>query len=175
MLVKLALVAYFLALTLWMGGLIVLSFLVAPAVFKANPSKAQAGKTFGEILRRFNYVEFICAFILLVSYVKIYKVLNFDLLMNDNSVLWVIRIRALLILLMVAVLFIYGLYINPKLRQIRIEHNINFDEDVNDVNRTARSQFSKLHKLSEVLTVLNMIFGLALFVISCISIANILE
>ena len=65
--------AYVLALVVWLGGMVVLGALVAPATFQilqasapAN-GRALAGDLFGQILARFHYVAYASGAVLLVS------------------------------------------------------------------------------------------------------------
>lgn len=67
--------AYVLALTTWLGGMIALGALVAPATFQVLPlhepetGRAIAGAVFGTILARFHYVAYACGVVLLVTLV----------------------------------------------------------------------------------------------------------
>jgi len=65
--------AYLLALVIWLGGVVVLGALVAPATFgvlqAAAPEagRALAGEVFGTVVARFHYVEYAAGAVLLVS------------------------------------------------------------------------------------------------------------
>ena len=60
-----------LALTVWVGGLIVLGAIAAPAVFdligarQLSGDRLLAGAIFGEILRRFHLLSYLCGLVLL--------------------------------------------------------------------------------------------------------------
>ena len=64
---------YVLALVIWLGGMVVLGVIVAPATFQVlqassvENGRALAGELFGTILERFHYVAYTCGGILLVS------------------------------------------------------------------------------------------------------------
>ena len=64
---------YVLALVIWLGGMVVLGAMVAPATFQVLQASAPgigrtlAGELFGTILARFHYVAYACGGILLVS------------------------------------------------------------------------------------------------------------
>ena len=66
---------YVLALVVWLGGMVVLGAIVAPATFQvlqaSAPSigRALAGDLFGQILARFHYVAYACGGVLLVTLV----------------------------------------------------------------------------------------------------------
>ena len=61
-----------LALTLWVGGLLVLGAIAAPAIFDVVAARQHvagdrmlAGAIFGETLRRFHLLSYVCGFVLL--------------------------------------------------------------------------------------------------------------
>lgn len=56
-----AVLIYQLSLTLIVGGLAVLGFIVAPMLFRALPSREQAGATFGRIFTVYGAVELTAA------------------------------------------------------------------------------------------------------------------
>ena len=51
---------YHLALVVWLGGILILVSLVAPTIFKTAASREEAGTIFGNIIRRFQTVQFVC-------------------------------------------------------------------------------------------------------------------
>ena len=64
-----------LALTLWVGGLLVLGAIAAPAIFDVLAARAGsgdrmlAGAIFGEVLRRFHLLTYVCGLVVLGSLV----------------------------------------------------------------------------------------------------------
>src|SRR4029450_2528070 len=64
-----------LALTLWVGGLLVLGAIVAPSVFEVLAAhhivndRLVGGAVFGEVLRRFHVLSFTCGAVLLSTLV----------------------------------------------------------------------------------------------------------
>ena len=62
-----------LALTLWVGGLLVLGAIAAPSIFEVLATqhvagdRVIAGAVFGEILRRFHLLSYACGFVLLTT------------------------------------------------------------------------------------------------------------
>src|SRR5215208_5126719 len=60
-----------LALTLWVGGLLVLGAIAAPAIFEVLAvrhvvdDRLVAGAVFGEVLRRFHLLSYTCGLVLL--------------------------------------------------------------------------------------------------------------
>jgi hypothetical protein len=62
-----------LALTLWLGGLIVMGAIAAPSIFDTLAARhvlddrVVAGAIFGELLRRFHLLAYACGLVLLVS------------------------------------------------------------------------------------------------------------
>ncbi|MDE3135800.1 MAG: DUF4149 domain-containing protein [Acidobacteriota bacterium] len=57
----------FLSLTIWVGGIIYLSFVVAPAVFITLPSIDQAGSVVGVILPKLHWLGVICGVVYVAS------------------------------------------------------------------------------------------------------------
>src|SRR4029078_11412741 len=59
------------ALTLWVGGLLVLGAIAAPSIFEVlaahqvTNDRVIAGAVFGEVLRRFHWLSYGCGFVLL--------------------------------------------------------------------------------------------------------------
>ena len=64
---------YVLALVIWLGGMVVLGAIIAPATFEVLQARAPevgralAGELFGTILARFQYVAYACGGVLLIS------------------------------------------------------------------------------------------------------------
>ena len=58
---------HYLALSLWVGGIVFLSAIAAPSAHQSMASKAVAGEIVGKMLRRFNNIELSCCFILVVT------------------------------------------------------------------------------------------------------------
>ncbi|MGE5815812.1 MAG: hypothetical protein ACM36C_15090, partial [Acidobacteriota bacterium] len=64
--------AYLLALVIWLGGLIPLGGIAAPAIFAALTGahgaggREMAGLAFGAVLRRFHVVAYLCAALMIV-------------------------------------------------------------------------------------------------------------
>jgi hypothetical protein len=62
-----------LALTLWVGGLLVLGAIAAPSIFEVlairhvADDRVLAGAIFGETLRRFHLLSYLCGFVLLAT------------------------------------------------------------------------------------------------------------
>ena len=65
--------AYVLALVVWLGGMVVLGAIVAPATFQVLPAidaangRALAGALFGQILARFHYVAYAAGALLIIT------------------------------------------------------------------------------------------------------------
>ena len=64
---------YVLALVVWLGGMVVLGAIVAPATFQVlqasapESGRALAGELFGTMLARFHYFAYACGGVLLIS------------------------------------------------------------------------------------------------------------
>jgi uncharacterized membrane protein len=155
MMLRAAHAVYFLALAVWVGGLVALAFVAAPNAFKHAPSPAEAGRIFGPTLRSFGYVEMVCAALLLVSSVV--------LLVGDPRPQWAEYARVGLVGLMILLLFAYGFGINPAIAEER-ERVTGFDQLKE--GDPGRARFDRLHRWSVRLVGANIVAGLALIVLS---------
>lgn len=61
----------FLSLTIWVGGIIYLSFVVAPALFTTLPSLDQAGAVVGVILTKLHWLGVSCGVVYLAAAVSL--------------------------------------------------------------------------------------------------------
>lgn len=139
-------VLFFVALSVWVGGMVALGALAAPALFRHLPS-GQAGTIFGAILRRFAYVELACGVVALTGASMTYAATRHWAVFS-----W-IRIVALTAMLLISAGATFG--VNPKVARLR------------DVpGEEARREFDRLHGTSERLALLNVLLGTALLAVS---------
>jgi hypothetical protein len=145
------------ALVLWLGGMLVLALVVAPSVFRALEAadpingRVQAGVAFGEILRQFHLVSYVCGAIVLVGLF----VLKF---IGPPPRAFIPR--ASIAALMLASALYSGLLIGPEIDQLQthiqgpVTHLAESDP--------RRSRFDQLHRTSTTLMTVNMALGLVL-------------
>src|SRR5829696_6502144 len=92
---------YVLALVIWLGGMVVLGAIVAPATFQLLQASAPsigrglAGDLFGQILARFHYVAYACGGIMLVSMMAMG-------LLGPRPRAFAVRLAVILVMLLVA-------------------------------------------------------------------------
>lgn len=58
---------HLLALSVWVGGIVIIGAIVAPTLFRGAGSRRSAGVLMGEILRKFDRVALACAGALIVT------------------------------------------------------------------------------------------------------------
>ncbi len=136
------------ALVVWLGGMIVLGGLVAPAAFDVLPrvaldGRALAGDVFGEILRRFHLVAYGCGAIIFVGLF----VMKFVGPPPEAFVP-----RAAIVAAMLAVAAYSGFIVSPEIEALQADargehHSVQFDS---------------LHQRSTLLMTLNLGLGLVL-------------
>ena len=143
--------AYLLALVVWLGGMIVLGALVAPATFgvlqASDPvgGRQLAGDVFGAIITRFHYVAYAMGAILLVSLVAMR-------LIGPKPAACTIRIA--LIAAMLGVALYSGVFV---LRDIHTIQQVS-PGGVSQLTPAdpRRARFDELHQLSTRLMLLNL-------------------
>ncbi len=148
---------YVLSLVVWLGGMIVLGAVSAPATFQVlenrEPSsgRALAGAVFGETLRRFHAVAYAAGLLLLATLVAMAVVgprpRGFG-------------VRAAIVAVMLAVAMGSGLIVSRRIA--RLQQEIGGPVAALDAADPRRTQFGRLHTLSTVLMLVNIAGGLAL-------------
>jgi uncharacterized membrane protein len=155
-LVTLAAILEIIAITLWVGGMATLAFIVAPAVFQSEPSREKAGKTFGLMLKRFHWVAYGCgAVILLAGALRWAGSFNHRLSASELT-------RYIIAVLMLGLSLYSGLVISGKLDGLRKKMTSGIDRTPKDDPN--RIEFNNLHRLSTTLMAFNLLLGLALAV-----------
>ncbi len=150
---------FFTALAVWVGGMAALAFVVAPAVFRAAPTRAAAGAIFGASLRAFSHVEMACAALVVVASVI--------LATGASRGGWAEGGRLALVAVMVLLLFTYAFGVNPAIAEERSRVPDLASAPDGD---PARARFDRLHRWSERLFGANLLAGLALLVLSAATI-----
>lgn len=160
--IRLVTTIYFISLSVWVGGMIVLAFLVAPLTFKTLGSKTQAGELFGTFLHAFVYVDLACALTCTVTILV--RTLRPGLhAPGPDGWSW-----AQLALLggMVLVAAAHDLVVLPRARTARNEIRSFDTPPETPAEENARRGFRRLHTTSEFLFGLNMVLGLCLMGVS---------
>jgi hypothetical protein len=149
--------AYVLALTCWLGGMVVLGAMVAPATFEilqaAAPAtgRALAGDLFREILARFHLLAYGAGALMLVTLAGM-------ALLGPRPRSFAIRVAIVAAMLAVAVYS--GQFVLAAIDQIQAEAG-RLPSQLPDGD-PRRLRFDALHLLSTRLMMLNLFGGLAL-------------
>ncbi len=155
-LINISAIIEIIAITIWVGGMASLAFIVAPAIFQSEPSREKAGKTFGLILKRFQYVAYGCgALILATAGMRWAGSFNHQLSASELT-------RYVIAVLMFGISLYSGLVVSPKLDEIREKMPGGIDRT--QLNDPRRVTFNNLHRLSTTLMAFNLLLGLAMAV-----------
>lgn len=148
------------AITIWVGGMAALSFIVAPAIFQTAASRDSAGKTFGTILRRFHPVMYACGLLILAA-------AGMRWAGAFRNKLYAPELTRYVIALIMLVLALYsGLVISKKLDRLRTSMTAGIDRVPKEDPR--RVEFNRLHALSTTIMAFNLLLGLAMAVLFAI-------
>jgi hypothetical protein len=144
-------------LVVWIGGMVTLGLLVAPSTFQilqeADPATGRvlAGQVFGEILRRFHLLSYLCGGILFVSLF----VMKFVGPPPSGFV-----VRSAIVAAMLAVALYSGLPVSRELEAIQSQ----LAGPVSNLPASdlRRQRFDDLHRRSTMLMTINLGLGLVL-------------
>lgn len=132
-----------LALTLWVGGLIVLGAIVAPSVFEVLAARhiasdrLVAGAVFGEILRRYHVLSFACGAVL-------FSTLVFRGVMGPRPIMFAARV--VVAFLMLAATAYSGMIVVPRIE--RVQAGAAAAPSTLPENDPRRVEFERLHTMS---------------------------
>ena len=137
----------FLALSLWLGSDVFLSFVVAPGAFRILPSRDQAGAIVGHSLWWMHFLGVTCGIVLLVAR-----------LLRARSFASLVAPAALCVVLMIALTVASQHAVSPKMAALRLQ--------MGSIQATAAdspllAEFSRLHRLSVSLESGVLLAGLA--------------
>ena len=124
----------FLALSIWLGSDVFLSFVVAPGAFSVLASRDQAGAIVGYSLTRMHWLGVVCGVLILLSrFVRARSVTNLG------------SAATLFIVMMMLLTVISQLTVSPKMAKLRVQ--------MGSIQATAAdspllAEFSRLHRVS---------------------------
>ncbi|NOZ54469.1 MAG: DUF4149 domain-containing protein [Gammaproteobacteria bacterium] len=127
-------------LTLWVGGLWVIGYLVTPTLFSMLGDRQLAGNIAGQLFHIISYVGLVCGAMLLLS---IFKRLGL------HWRIWVLLAMVLLVAIMAFIL-------QPMMQNLKLQGLIE--------GSPAQAKFGMLHGVSAVLYLINALMGLILVV-----------
>jgi hypothetical protein len=146
-----------LALAVWVGGLIALAAVVAPAMFDVLGStgaggRLQAATVFAETLRRFDRLAYVCGGVILAS-------LTTRAVLGPRPRRFAIRVS--IAALMLAATAWTGFVVAPQIE--RTQREIGGLPSSLPENDARRIEFGRLHQLATELGLVPLAGGLALF------------
>ncbi|MCH7747747.1 MAG: DUF4149 domain-containing protein [Acidobacteria bacterium] len=148
---------YLSALVFWVGGMVALGALAAPAIFDVLEAhhglsgRVEAGAVFGEMLRRFRFFEYGSATILLGCLGVLYC---------QTPRPTAIGIRIITVVALLAVSLYAGLGITEQIAAVHLEIASNIATSIDTSQYAARLDF--LYRLTTSLLLLNLGGGLSL-------------
>jgi uncharacterized membrane protein len=148
---------YVLSLVVWLGGMVALGLVAAPATFhvlearEGTDGRAVAGAVFGETLRRFSLVTYAAGTVMLAG-------LLLMALMGPRPRAF--GIRAGLIAGMLALSLYSGVVLSGRIQQLQQQVGVPIGSLPEGDARRAR--FGRLHGLATLMMMLNMAGGLVL-------------
>jgi hypothetical protein len=144
-------------LVVWLGGMIVLGLLVAPSTFRVLQAqdpvggRVLAGAVFGEILRQFHLLAYLCGGLILVC------LLIMKLVGPPPRAF---PLRAAIVVVVLALAAYSGVPVSREIAQIQSQ----VSGPMNKLPDTdpRRVRFNRLHSTSALLMTINMALGLVL-------------
>lgn len=128
-------------LTLWVGGMWAVGYIVAPTLFSML-EKTVAGNVAGQLFTIMSYVGLVCGSLLTIGIVS-----RLGSQVTHNWVFWALLVMLLIILIGQFVL-------QPMMAELKAV-------GLTDLNRSA---FGKLHGITSVLFLINSLLGLSLVI-----------
>lgn len=149
----------FLALGLWLGGMVFFAFFFAPAAFSALPTREQAGNLVGLLLPRLYLLGTLCAAAYLIGLVLEQRSTGG----NPRALLLPIALVA--VALLITLYSHYGL--GERLAPVRAEMTSAFGSvDATPKDHALRLAFGRLHGLSSLLMTFQLLIVLSLLILT---------
>lgn len=142
---------HYLALSVWVGGIVFLAGIAAPSIHRSMVSRPVAGELVSVMLRRFNRFEMICCPLLIVTSFSSRRFLQ------DQEGWIPVLLLVFAIAFMGALTTFYTYYLDPRMHQIRMS-SPTFDNL--SVKSPVKAEFDRLHKLYVRLMSINLVIGL---------------
>lgn len=138
---------YSVALTLWVGGLWVIGYLVAPVLFATLTDRQLAGMLAGKLFALIGWVGLVCA-----AYLLIFMLLRVGGAVLKRGVFWVV-----VLMLVLTALSLFG--IQPLLAQLKAAA---LPREV--MESVLRDRFATWHGISSILYLMQSLLGLLVVV-----------
>lgn len=145
---------HYLGLSLWVGGIICLAGIAIPTVHHNLPSRALAEEITAKILKRLNFLETICCFMLLFTSFMSFRFVHG----HQQEIGYLI----LTIIFMGLLTFYYSFILMPKLEDLKQRMPV-LD---NNAGQAAKAEFDRLHQWYVNLVSLNLALALIVLYVS---------
>jgi len=151
--------AYVLALVVWLGGMVVLGAVVAPAVFQVlqvrspDAGRILAGAVFGTALDRFHYVAYACGAVILITLIIM-------AVLGPRPAGF--AVQTVLVSIMLAIALYSGMVVLRSVNHLQHEIGVNVSPSSLPADDARRVRFDQLHVLSTRLMMVNMLGALVL-------------
>lgn len=129
-------------LTLWVGGMWIIGYLVTPVLFKSLDDRQLAGELAGYFFKYISIIGLVCGVLLLVGAVIVAR--------SELFRRWQIWVLVCMILLVATSLFV----LQPMMQDLKIQGLVKGSEQA--------IMFGRLHGVSSVLYLITSLCGLAL-------------
>src|SRR5256714_9926279 len=127
----------FLALSVWLGSDVFLSFVVAPGAFRVLGSRDQAGLLVGFALGRMHWIGIVCGLVFLVVR-----------LARTRSAASLVAPAALCVVFMIVLTAVSERAVSPKMAALRMQMG---SIQATAANNPLLAEFGKLHRVSAAL------------------------
>ena len=124
----------FLALSLWLGSDVFLSFVVAPGAFSVLASRDQAGAIVGYSLGRMHWMGIVCGVVILL--VRLLRIRNLTALLAP---------AALCVVLMIVLTVISQTAVSPRMAVLRVQMG---SIEATAAGNPLLAEFARLHTIS---------------------------
>ena len=129
-------------LTLWVGGLWIIGYLVTPVLFKTLDNRQLAGELAGYFFKYISIIGLICGILLLVGAVIVAR--------SESLKRWRIWLLLIMIVLTGTGLFV----LQPMMQELKTQGLVE--------GSVQATQFGRLHGVSSIMFLITSVFGLLL-------------
>jgi len=129
-------------LTLWVGGMWIIGYLVTPILFKTLDNRQIAGELAGYFFKYISIIGLVCGLLLLIGAIVVAR--------SESLKRWRIWLLLIMIVLTATGLFV----LQPMMQTLKAQGLVEGSEQA--------IQFGRLHGISSVLFLITSIFGLLL-------------
>jgi len=140
---------HYFALMLWIGSIIAITSVAAPAVRQSMASKTITGDIAARMFKRLNVVEFVSCLLLIAT-----SFLSFRFVYNHKETIWLL---IGMVILMGFLTSYYAFHLGPQMARIR-DKVPTFDSL--SAEHESKKEFRRHHKAYVSLMCLNLILGL---------------